>query len=286
MTTRWSRKTEAPTLQRSSLTLSVRPVVRHILAAALVLAACACLPAAAGAAQTVKLQAALTPERLGAGTTIAFGFTVSTTTGQVPSPLTGVELLYPANLGLATSGLGLTTCTTTILETLGPEGCPSESQMGYGSGLVEVPFGPEILHEAATTKVFMAHLDQGRLGLVFYAYGATPVAAQIVFPGLVLPASEPYGGDLSTTIPLVPTLPGAPDAAVVKLSTTIGPEHLTYYERVRGRYLPYHPRGIVLPRTCPHGGFKFAARLTFQDTTHTAAHTTVPCPRRHDRPLP
>jgi hypothetical protein len=249
--------------------------------AALVLICCACLPATAGAAQAVKLHASLTPEQLGAGTTIAFAFTVSSTAaGHVPSPLTGVELLYPANLGLATSGLGLATCTATILEELGPEGCPSESQMGYGAGLVEVPFGPEILQETATTKVFMAQLNHGHLGLVFYADGATPVAAQIVFPGLVLPASDPYGGNLSTTIPLVPTLPGAPDAAVVKLSTTIGPEHITYYERIHGRYLPYHPRGIVLPRTCPPGGFKFAARFTFQDTTHASAHTAVPCPRR------
>ncbi len=248
--------------------------------AAFVLLFCACLPAAAGAAQTVKLHASLTPERLGAGTTIAFAFTVSTPTGHVPSPLTGVELLYPANLGLATSGLGLATCTATTLENLGPEGCPSESQMGYGEGLVEVPFGPETLQETTTTRVFMAHLNHGHLGLVFYAVGYTPVSAQIVFPGLVLPASDPYGGNLSTTIPLVPTLPGAPDASVVKLSTTIGPEHLTYYERVRGRYLPYHPRGIVLPRTCPPGGFKFAARFTFQHAPHAAAHTTVPCPQQ------
>ena len=257
--------------------------IRTLLAAALaglVLLSCTCLPAPAGAAQTVKLHASLTPERLGAGTTIAFAFTVSTTAGKVPSPLSGVDLLYPANLGLATSGLGLATCTTYILEELGPEGCPSESQMGYGSGLVEVPFGPEILQEAATTKVFMANLSQGHLGLVFYAYGVTPVAAQIVFPGLVLPAPDPYGGDLTTTIPPVPTLPGAPDASVVKLSTTIGPEHITYYERVRGRYLPYHPRGIVLPRTCPPGGFEFAARFTFQDATHASARTTVPCPSR------
>jgi hypothetical protein len=250
-----------------------------LLSAPLVLLWCASLPATAGAAQTVKLGATLTPERLGAGTTIGFQFTVATTTGHVPSPLTGVDLLYPANLGIATSGLGLETCTAATLETLGPEGCPSESQMGYGTGLVEVPFGPEILQETTTTRVFMAHLHHGHLGLIFWAIGVSPVAAQIIFPGLVLPAENPYGGELSTTIPLVPTLPGAPYAAVVDLSTTIGPERLTYYERIRGRYLPYHPHGIVLPRTCPHGGFKFAARFTFEDATHTSARTTVPCPR-------
>jgi hypothetical protein len=253
--------------------------IQTLLASVLALAACVCLPAAAGAAQTVRLTAALTPERLGAGTTIEFGFTVSTTTGRVPSPLTGLELLYPANLGLATSGLGLATCTTPTIEALGAAGCPSDSQMGYGQTLVEVPFGPEVLQETATTKIYMAHLNHGHLGLIFYANGEEPVDAQIVFPGLVLPASQPYGGDLATTIPLVPTLPGAPDAAVVELSSTIGPEHLTYYELLHGRYHPYHPRGIILPRTCPPAGFQFAARFTFQDTTHASAHTTVPCPR-------
>jgi hypothetical protein len=251
-----------------------------LLAAALLLPACACLTGIAGAAQTARLSASLTPERLGAGTTIAFGFTVSSTTHQVPSPLIGVDLLYPANLGVGTSGLGLATCDAHILEVLGPEGCPSESQMGYGAALVEVPFGPVTLQETAITKVFMAHIREGHLGLIFYASGEVPVDAQIVFPGLVLPAPSPYGGDLATTIPLVPTLPGAPDASVVRLSTTLGPAHLTYYERAHGKYISYHPKGIVLPRTCPRGGFKFAARFNFQDATHAAAKTSVPCPRR------
>jgi hypothetical protein len=135
------------------------------------------------------------------------------------------------------------------------------------------------LQETAITKVFMAHLHNGHLGLIFYASGEVPVDAQIVFHGLVLPAPSPYGGDLATTIPRVPTLPGAPNASVVRLSTTLGPAHLTYYERIHGKYIPYHPRGIVLPRSCPRGGFKFAARFTFEDATHAAAKTTVPCPR-------
>jgi hypothetical protein len=243
------------------------------------LLACAGSAPTADAAARVRLSAALTPERLGRGTTIEFSFTVSTPTGQVPAPLLGIELLYPANLGLTTSGLGLSTCTAATLETLGPAGCPSQSQMGYGHALVEVPFGPEILQEATTTKVFMAHIHHGRFGLVFYTSGQSPVNARIVFRGLVLPASGPFGGNLAATLPLVPTLPGAPDAAVVQFSTTIGPAGLTYYERVGGRFLPYHPPGIVLPRTCPRGGFRFAARLTFENATHAGASTTVPCPR-------
>jgi hypothetical protein len=246
---------------------------------ALALLGCMWLAAAAHAGPIAKLGAALSPERLGQGTTILFSFTLATTTGQVPSPLTGLNLYYPANLGIATSGLGLETCSAAVLESDGPESCPSQSQMGYGKALIEIPFGPAILKETAQTAIFMAHLHEGHLGLLFFAYGHAPVSAQIVFHGLVLPADSPFGGDFATTFPLVPTLPGAPNAAVVQLRSTIGPLHLTYYESTRGRYRPYHPRGIVLPLTCPHGGFDFAASFSFENGTHTSAHTTVPCPR-------
>jgi hypothetical protein len=47
------------------------------------------------------------PEHLGQGTTIAFGFTIATASDQVPSPLTTLDIDYPANLGIGTSGLGL-----------------------------------------------------------------------------------------------------------------------------------------------------------------------------------
>jgi hypothetical protein len=236
--------------------------------------------ASADAAQpTATLSATLSPEHLGQGTTIIFGFTIATTTGQVPSPLTSLDLYYPDNLGIGTSGLGLETCSAAVLEADGTEGCPSQSRMGYGKALVEIPFGPAILKETTQTAIFMAHLHEGHLGLLFFAEGHAPVSTQIVFHGLVLPAANPFGGDFATTFPLVPTLPGAPNAAVVQLRSTIGPLHLTYYENTRGRYRPYHPRGIVLPLTCPRGGFHFAASFAFEDGTHTSAHTAVPCPR-------
>jgi hypothetical protein len=244
---------------------------------------CACSPwltTAAGAAPTVRLRAALTPERLGAGTTIHFGFTVDNETGRAPAPIREIDLLYPANLGIATSGLGISTCTAAILELEGPPGCPSNSVIGYGSALVEVPFGPETLQETTRTTTFMAPIQHDRLGLLFYADGESPVSAQLVFPGLVLPAAHPFGGDLSATLPLVPSVPEAPDAALVKLTTTLGPSHITYYEYKRGHTIPYHPSGILLPRTCPHGGFQFAAQFLFNEGGHSSAHTTVACPRR------
>jgi hypothetical protein len=238
-------------------------------------------PAPARAAPTVQLHAALTPERLGGGTTIRFSFTIATAAnGAPPVPVRQLDLLYPANLGIATSGLGLSTCRAAVLEADGPPGCPSNSVMGFGSALVEVPIGPEILQETTRITTFMAPLQNGRLALLFYAAGESPVSAQLVFPGVVLPATLPFGGELNATLPLVPSVPEAPDAALVKLTTTIGPSHITYYEYRKGRTIPYHPRGIRLPPSCPRGGFRFAASFTFNDGSHANAAATVACPLR------
>ena len=251
---------------------------RDLLAA---LACALCLPAVAGAVPTVTLKAGLRPEWLGAGTTIKFAFSIDY--GQeTPSPLTDMELRYPADLGIGTSGLGLTTCRAELLEAHGPPGCPSTSVMGYGSGLVEVPFGDGLIREGVRLTTFMATLHAGHIALLFYAAAPGPISAEILFYGIVPPAPRPFGGDLATAVPLVPTLPGAPDAVLAKFSTTLGPERIRYWEYNRGYYIPYHPRGIQLPRRCPRGGFQFAAAFTFEDGAHAHAHAVVPCPSNHD----
>ncbi len=241
------------------------------------------LAAPAPAAQSVKLNVSLTPERLGADTTIAFAFEISSPEGQVPPPLTNVDLLYPANLGLITSGLGLATCSRTELEK--EADCPPNSLMGYGSATAQIPIGPEVIPETAQITTWMAPInEEGHLGLLFLARGENPVAAELIFTSLILSAAAPFGGSMTTAIPIVPSLPDAPDVSVTQLRSTLGPMHITYYQRFHGKTTAYHPQGIRLPHKCPHGGFPFAATFTFLNGTNAAAHTTVPCPPNNPRP--
>jgi hypothetical protein len=248
----------------------------HPLLAAILL--CGCLPATAHATQRVRLDATLTPERLGQGTTVGFGFQIAAPPGRVPPPLTSIDVRYPRDLGIALSGLGLATCSQAFLEGAERGECPPNSRMGYGSALAEIPIGPLILRERASIAVFRAPTREGHLALLFYAAGKSPVSTEIVFPGLLLPTPGTFGGDISMNIPLVPSLPGAPDVAVVRLSSTIGPQHLTYYEHIRGRTIAYRPKGIMLPNACPRGGFRFSASFSFEDGSHTTANHSVPCP--------
>lgn len=238
------------------------------------------LPGGAAGSQSVRLDVALVPKRLGRGTTIEFGFQIAPPAGVVPSPLTGIDLSYPAKLGIATSGLGIATCEPAVLEDVGSDGCPANSRMGYGTATAEIQDGPAILRETVSTSVFMAPVRNGSLAMLFFADGESPISAQIVFPGLLLPAPAPFGGTLAITVPRVPSIPGAPDVAVVRLRSTIGPRALTYYEHLHGQVVPYRPKGIVLPARCPRGGFPFAASFEFADASRAVARTIVPCPRR------
>ena len=229
---------------------------------------------------SARLSASFTPERLGTRTTLDFGFSFSTPTSVVPPPLTEIELRYPSNLGIALSGLGLNTCDARTLETSGPPGCSPNAIMGYGEAFTGILLGTTVITEDAPITILRAPDQEGHLALLFYSEGTTPVNTRVVFPGLLLPSSAPFGGLVSIGIPLVPTLPGAPYISVIHLRATIGPRGVTYYEHLNGMTLAYRPLGILLPKSCPRHGFQFQARFDFLDGTHASARTAIPCTRK------
>jgi hypothetical protein len=150
--------------------------------------------------------------------------------------------------------------------------------MGFGTAVSVVPIGPIFVHEPVTISLFSIEPVDGHTAMLFYVNGKTPVSAQLVLPAVLLPAG---GGSafLNTDIPLTPSLPGAPDVAVVDMRTSIGPQHLTYYKRVHGRRVGFQPAGIAIPARCPHGGFRFKTVIAFQDGTSASSSATVPCAR-------
>jgi hypothetical protein len=105
-----------------------------------------------------------------------------------------------------------------------------------------------------------------------------PVYATPVMTGSLLAAPAPYGGEIDIGVPLVESLPGAPDVSVVQIRLRLGPRGLVYYEHVGSRFVPYRPIGLRLPGRCPPGGYPFALGLDFQGGSSASATTTVPCP--------
>src|ERR1700684_3581622 len=250
-----------------------RPAQASVVAVLWTLAVGVLTVAGSSEAVTATVDARFSPERLGAPTVVTMGFAVATPDGQIPPPLTSMEFRYPANLGIITSGLGVATCDPTLLETSGPAACPTNSVMGYGSAAVQVPYGGEVVPETANIVLVAGPSEAGYVRLLVSATGLTPVAARIVMPTLLI------AGRLRISVPLVPSLPEGPDLSVVSAHVALG-GRLTYHERVAGRVVAYHPKGVVLPKRCPQGGFRFSAVLDFLDGQKAEAQTAVACPRR------
>jgi hypothetical protein len=246
---------------------------------AAVLLVCGCTPAAAGAAEQATLQASFSPDVLGASTTIAFGFHLSIGEGLAPPPLTSLNLHMPAGMNYTATTLGLAICQPERLKEKGLAGCPADSRLGSGSAFVEVPFGTGAGHELPEIQALMGPPSaNSNIVVLFYANGQTPVYAQLVFRGELLPASGIFGSQLTTVVPPIPSVPNGPDVSIISVQSTIGPSHLVYTKHVHGRLVHFHPIGIAVPERCPPGGFPFSAEFGFQDGSSTTAATTVPCP--------
>ena len=244
---------------------------------------------AANPAPSATLTAAFMPENLGQRTTLSFGFHITTPGGAVPPALTEIDLSYPHKLGIALSGLGLATCTAAALEASGLPGCQADSIMGFGDATAEISLGSDVVAETVPITILRAPDVEHHIALLFDAVGTTPLNTTAVFPGALLPAPLPYGGTVSIDAPLIPSLPGAPDVAIVALHATLGPAGVTYYEHIPGETLGYQPPGLLLPPTCPKGGFPFAVQFSFVGGAHASAQTVDPCPaqaarRRRQRP--
>lgn len=246
---------------------------------ALALSLCLLLasPTAAQAAQEVRLSASFSPNRPGVSTTVTFGFAVTSSTGQVPSPLKGLDMHLPAGIGLARNTLGTAVCEPVYLFAHGPTGCPRNSRVGYGTVLAEVPYGPLAVSEKATLDAYRGASEGAHVTILFFAEGWTPVFADLVFPGQLLEDSAPFGGQIDTQVPLVPSLPGGPNVSVVRFQSTFGPKNLIYEREVEGELVYFRPRGVTVPATCPAGGYPFAGDFSFEDGSEVTVHTSVPC---------
>jgi hypothetical protein len=249
-------------------------------ALAVVLVCCMCSSATADAAQTVKLNVAFAPDRAGARTTIELALQIGGPNGTAPAPLRSLGLQLPANMGIATTTLGQENCDPAKLIASGLSGCSANARVGHGTATAVVPLGSQSILETASLNALMGPPAEDREEILFYVQAARPVFAQLVLPSVVEEARPPYGEELATAVPLVQAWPEGPDLALTRFDSTIGPLGLTYHRHAYGHTIAFHPRGIRLPRSCPAGGFPFAAVASFLDGTQTTGLYRVPCPPR------
>ena len=204
---------------------------------------------------------------LGAGAQVAVQDTISGTEyGGFPSPLVLLSILAPA--GTKIDSTGFATCSPAALENVGPSACPKQSIAGpVGEGIGVVTFGGEQVREKVTLQSFFAPGN----GLTVYANGSTPVSLQIVEKGHWVTGPAPYGPELVVDIPLVESVPGAPDASILSFKVAVGAAY-----RKHGKMHSY----ITLPKHCPRGGAPIKTELGFLSGEHSTVAFKQPCPAR------
>jgi hypothetical protein len=243
------------------------------------------LPAAASAAPEVKFKAVPVPIPinpanphsktypgtgyiLGAGAAIETEFTIhGTEYFGSPSPLTQVKFYLPKGVKLHPQGFA--TCSKAILESeKGPEGCPKKSYAGpIGEARGHVSFGSTRVEETLTVQPFF--LAGG--GLIFFAFGKGPALIELISEGTITAAGGPFGDLFTAGIPLVESVPGAPDGSAEFIKVKVGAAR-----KPKGKKLI--PYGTV-PKTCPTGSLAVKAELTFLSGETVTSTYKAPCPK-------
>jgi len=236
---------------------SHRPHLGRAAALGLAAAAVLAMPAAASAAPTVTYSAKILPipgfphtgNILGAGAALEAKFSITGTEYDQghPAPLRGVNVAFPKGTKITTKGFP--TCTTTQLETGGPPACKKAAAGPPGTGEGVVNIGGEPISE--TTKIYPVFTANG---LDFFIEGNSPTKIEKVSTGHWTTTGAPYGPELVTEVPLIETLPGAPDASAEKIDVKSGAAI-----KKNGKTIYYG----MLPKSCPKGGFPAKAELFF-----------------------
>jgi hypothetical protein len=234
------------------------------------------------AASTVEVHERFTPDRLGASTNLSLTARIfapaGSAPGAAPEPVRKLAVYAPAGMTIDARGAG--TCSRAALERRGPSACPPDSRAGFGGGVGVLQLPSETIHEPFALDFFFGSTRPGHLSLLVYASASSPVNVELIVTAREVFAPRPYGLGFSVEVPPISTIPGAPLAAIESAFASLGAGNVAYYRRVRGRRRLARVRGLVVPRSCPRGGFPARATIEFRDGRSLTLDPSVPCPPR------
>jgi hypothetical protein len=207
---------------------------------------------------------------------------------RVRAALTQIRLLTPADLDIALSGLGLSSCRRpedefrrVFLGPSAPARCPDNALLATGTAEAVLRFSDEQLVPGdGTLRVYSGAPRDGVPGLVALVATANPLVSQLAYTGVLSTAPAPFGLGLALRIRTIPRPPFEATVALTRFRMTIGGPDIAYARREQGHVVRYRPGGIPLPQACPRRGFRFRALLRFDDGTRRSLDDVVRCPRR------
>jgi hypothetical protein len=218
---------------------------------------------------------------LGAGADVEGEFTIKGTEyGGYPPPVIGITLSLPTGTRLFPSGFP--TCPTSVIMTEHePAKCPKGSSAGpTGHAFGFVVFGGERVPEEVSIQPFFAPGG----GINFYVEGHTPASIEVTSTGrfTAFGGGGGYGPKAVIQVPLVETVPGAPDASVERIIGKLGAARKVVKGKGKHKKTETIYYGRV-PTKCPKGGFPAKAEVTFAALGGLPQQTAIatfkaPCP--------
>jgi hypothetical protein len=136
----------------------------------------------------------------------------------------------------------------------------------------------ETVREPYTLDFFFASTHLHHLTLLAYVSAVAPVNVELILVAHEVKAPPPYGLGFSVEVPPISTIPGAEAASLETVFATVGAADVAYYRRVHGRRRLERVQGLVVPSSCPAGGFPTRAILQFATGRTLTLDPTVPCP--------
>jgi hypothetical protein len=223
-------------------------------------------PSAFSEATSATLTPTLSPDRPGAKG--ALTLTVQYRGGKmgVPAPVHRTVLRLPAGLTLEVPSLR--SCSAALLRAHGPSSCPPQSLVGRGHALAEALAGSEVIEEEVALWAFIGPPQGNNPTLELIGEGSTPVPAQAVITGTVVPARAPYGEELVIPIPPIPSLPSVSETSLANLTLTLG---------TGGTHPGRSANTVLAPARCPAGGWPFAAAFTYAGGSSGSIAAKAPC---------
>jgi hypothetical protein len=179
------------------------------------------------------------------GTNVTIALTLSKTDGTKPSPTTHTTVTLPT--GMQLNYTKFPQCDQNKLASQGPSGCPSKSKVGSGS--LKANAAPVIAEVGGTVTAF-----NGK-NKTYLLYIVPEISSPLIIPGkLKGTKKKPI---LDFVVPLVPTLPGQPNATLTEFTVKTGKKKIK-----KGKKTYWY---IANPTKCPSGGWPWKLAFTYEN---------------------
>jgi hypothetical protein len=173
-----------------------------------------------------------------------------------PSPTIRTTVKLPK--GIFLNYTKFPACEQAKLEKNGPSGCPSKSRVGKGR--IEANAKPVVDKVGGTVTAF-----KGK-NKTYLLYVVPEISSPLVIPGKL------SGNTLDFKVPLVPTLPGQPNATLTYFEVTTGKAKITKGKGKKKKTYSY----IENPVKCS-GGYKWDFTFGYENGESLAPSDTAPC---------